>query len=231
MKLLDDVVEYLLSNGRAGLSLRPLAAGINTSPRMLLYFFGSKENLISQAMAEIRLRQRADFARAIAGHGRREERLLRAWNAWSSPRTERFWKFWFGVYGTALHNPGRYAGFLERFIGEWLAPFEQALRGAGMPPARARRLATLSLATMRGLQLDLLASGARSRIDAAFRELLGLLVLAVRESRDPGGPTPSAGGSPKGARSPIGNNGRSQPRERRRRSSSGIAIDEHQTRG
>jgi AcrR family transcriptional regulator len=38
-KLLDEVADYILSNGLADLSLRPLAAAIDTSPRMLLYFF------------------------------------------------------------------------------------------------------------------------------------------------------------------------------------------------
>jgi hypothetical protein len=72
--------------------------------------------------------------------------------------------------------------FLERFIGEWLQPFEQALVAAGFSPERARGLATLSLATMRGLQLDLLATGERARIEGAFREMLGLLALASREA-------------------------------------------------
>src|SRR5262252_537319 len=108
-RLLDDIVEYLLRNGLAGLSLRPLAAGIGSSPRMLLYFFGSKEQLISEVMAQIRLRQRADLARAIAGSGGREERLVRAWRVWTSPRTQTFWRFWFGVCGIALRTPGKYA--------------------------------------------------------------------------------------------------------------------------
>ena len=60
-KLLDEIVDYILSNGLAGLSLRPLAAGVDTSPRMLLYFFGSKEQLIFEALAQIRFRQQADF--------------------------------------------------------------------------------------------------------------------------------------------------------------------------
>jgi AcrR family transcriptional regulator len=177
-KLLDEVVDYILSNGLAGLSLRPLAAGVNTSARMLLYFFGSKEQLISEALAQIRLRQQADFARAMAGPGERQERLLRAWSAWSSPRRGKFWRFCFGVYGFALQNPKQFAGFLERFIGDWLAPFEQAFGAAGFLSERARSLATLSLAAMRGLQLDLLATGERARIDAAFREMLRLLALA-----------------------------------------------------
>jgi hypothetical protein len=90
----------------------------------------------------------------------------------------KFWRFCFGVYGLALQNPKQFAGFLERFIGDWLPPFEQALGAAGFPPERAGSLATLSLAAMRGLQLDLLATGERARIDAAFREMLGLLTMA-----------------------------------------------------
>lgn len=179
-KLLDEVVDYILSNGLAGLSLRPLAAGVNTSPRMLLYFFGSKAQLISEALARIRLRQSADFVRAMSGRGGREERLLSVWSAWSSPRTGQFWRFCFGVYGLALQDPRQYAVFLRRFIGEWVAPLEQALCAAGFPRQRARSLATLALAAMRGLQLDLLATGGRARVNAAFREMLSLLTLAAR---------------------------------------------------
>jgi hypothetical protein len=40
----------------------------------------------------------------------------------------KFWRFCFGVYGFALQNPKQFAGFLERFIGDWLPPFEQAWR-------------------------------------------------------------------------------------------------------
>jgi AcrR family transcriptional regulator len=94
-KLLDEIVEYILDHGLAGLSLRPLAAGVTTSPRMLLYFFGSKEELISEVLAQIRLRQQADFARAVSGTGRRKERFMRAWNAWSSRR-------WVNSGGSAL---------------------------------------------------------------------------------------------------------------------------------
>jgi AcrR family transcriptional regulator len=53
-ELLDEAADYILSNGLADLSLRPLAVAINTSPRMLLYFFDSKERLIAEALARIR---------------------------------------------------------------------------------------------------------------------------------------------------------------------------------
>jgi len=50
----------------------------------------------------------------------------------------------------------------------------------------ARNLATPSLAAMHGLQLDLLATGERARIDAAFRELLALLTAASRGAPNEG---------------------------------------------
>jgi hypothetical protein len=112
------------------------------------------------------------------GAGRASGAAFARVDAWSSPRIGKFWRFCFGVYGFALQNPKQFAGFLERFIGDWLPPFEQALGAAGFPPERARSLATLSLAAMRGLQLD--AIGERARIDAAFREILALLTLASR---------------------------------------------------
>ena len=43
-KLLSEVADYILSNGLADLSLRPLAATINTSPRMLLYFLALRSD-------------------------------------------------------------------------------------------------------------------------------------------------------------------------------------------
>jgi hypothetical protein len=92
----------------------------------------------------------------------------------------KFWRFCFGVYGLAFQNPKQFAVFLEQFIGDWLPPFEHALGAAGFSPERARSLAAVSLAAMRGLQLDLLATGERARIDAAFREMLALLTLASR---------------------------------------------------
>jgi AcrR family transcriptional regulator len=180
-ELLDDVVEYILEHGLAGLSLRPLAAGVRTSPRMLLYFFGSKEKLISEVLAEIRLRQLADFARAVSGTGSSKERFLTAWDAWTAPPMEHFWRFWSGVYGLAIQNPERFPEFLKLFVGDWLPPLQHAFEAAGFPPERARTLATLSLAAMRGLQLDQLASGERARINAAVGELSRLLTFASRD--------------------------------------------------
>ena len=106
-ELLDRVANYILSNGLADLSLRPLATAIGTSPRMLLYFFGSKERLIAEALAHIRIREQIDFKRAVSKPrpADRLESLLRDWRSSASPRREKYSRLFFEVYGLALQNP------------------------------------------------------------------------------------------------------------------------------
>ncbi|MFD1275470.1 TetR/AcrR family transcriptional regulator [Streptomyces kaempferi] len=49
--LLVRVRAYMIRNGVAGLSLRPLAQDLGTSDRMLLYYFGTKERMVTEALA------------------------------------------------------------------------------------------------------------------------------------------------------------------------------------
>src|SRR2546430_12050912 len=59
---LARAADYVLEHGLADLSLRPLAAALGTSTRMLLYDFGSKERLIAAVLAEARRREAALLA-------------------------------------------------------------------------------------------------------------------------------------------------------------------------
>lgn len=173
-ELLDAVARDVLAGGVADLSLRPLASRLGTSPRMLLYHFGSKEELVSEALARIRLWQQETAADWFArGEGADPARLLRrAWEWFTSDEAEPFMRLFFEVYGLALQDPGRYAGFLEHVVVDWLPFAEAVLDGAGLPAAERRRRATLLIAAHRGLLLDLLATGDRRRIDAAHRQLV-----------------------------------------------------------
>lgn len=205
-KLLDEVADYILSNGLADLSLRPLATAIDTSPRMLLYFFGSKERLIAEALAGIRAREQIDFKRAVSKPrpADRLESLLRDWRSSASPRKEKYSRLFFEVYGLALQNPKEFPGFLERAVGDWLPLFEQAFTAAGVSPTHAQTLATLALGAVRGLHLDLLATGERKRTEAAFREMLRLFSLAVQSPPALSRPDRSNYGSAKPASSSRG---------------------------
>ena len=45
--LAEGATDYVLEHGLLDLSLRPLAAALGTSDRMLLYHFGDKLNLVA----------------------------------------------------------------------------------------------------------------------------------------------------------------------------------------
>jgi AcrR family transcriptional regulator len=62
-ELLRAAYTYVLGNGLADMSLRPLAKAIGSSPRVLLFLFGSKEGLIRALLA----RAREDELRVLAG--------------------------------------------------------------------------------------------------------------------------------------------------------------------
>jgi hypothetical protein len=85
--------------------------------------------------------------------------------------------FLFEVFVLAMRNRKRFPGFLERMVKDWLPFFEQAVAAAGFEARRVAPIATFILATIRGLQLDLLATGEKPRVDAAFQEMLWLLSL------------------------------------------------------
>jgi AcrR family transcriptional regulator len=175
-KLLRGTVNYILTHGLTGLTLRPLAAALKTSPRMLLYFFGSKEQLIAEALIQSRMQQQQELASGFASKGQRRERLALAWQVWLS-EDDRSMQLFFEVFGLVMHDRKRFPGFLERLVKDWLRFLEDLVAASGVEPERVSSMATFILATIQGLRLDLLATGERARIDGAFREMLRLLSL------------------------------------------------------
>jgi AcrR family transcriptional regulator len=173
-QLLDAVGQYILDVGLADLSLRPIAAKLGTSPRMLLYYFDSKEGLLVEALRQIRLWQQEEAARWFARETPVDpaSMLERAWRWFSSTQAAPFMRLFFEVYGLALQGPSRYRGFLEDVVVDWMPFAEAVVNAIGVPVAEAPQRATLLIAVHRGLLLDLLATGERERIDASYRQLI-----------------------------------------------------------
>ncbi len=156
-ELLDRAVDYVCRHGLAELSLRPLAKAVGSSPRVLLYYFGSKEALVVEIVRRGRERQRAMMMQLkLRGHSPRE--VARAlWREWSKPEWEPLTRLAFEVYTLALQDRSRFPGYLDGSINEWL----DALKGCTATQA------TLLIAGFRGFLLDLLATHDRARIDRA----------------------------------------------------------------
>jgi AcrR family transcriptional regulator len=166
--LLDRIVDYVHANGVGDLSLRPLAKAVKSSPRVLLYYFTSKEGLIVEVIARARERQRELFERVGSRGDDSAIDVCRAvWSIMSAPKSEPAFRLFFEIYGMALQDPKRYPDFLRSAVNDWLTYIERPHLRAGHTRENARAIATIVLAGYRGFMLDLCATHDRRRINRA----------------------------------------------------------------
>jgi AcrR family transcriptional regulator len=174
-ELLDAAVDYVCRHGLAELSLRPLAKAVGSSPRVLLHYFESKENLVVEIVENGRARQQAMMARLkLAGLAPREL-ARRLWREWSKPEWEPLTRLSFEIYALALQDRSRFPGFLDGSVNAWLRMLERCAEVPGRSRKEARTFATLLVAGFRGFLLDHLATHDRPRIDKAVDRWLSLL--------------------------------------------------------
>ncbi|KNB49765.1 TetR/AcrR family transcriptional regulator [Streptomyces caatingaensis] len=185
-RTLARAADYVLANGLAGLSLRPLAAALGTSPRMLLYDFGSKQELVAAVLAEARRRGAARVAEELLpGTATPEERLRGIWAWISAPERAPYVRLFFEVHADAIAHPENY-GELGDVVAEWCDTLGVTFRDLADGPADTVT-PTMVMALVRGLLLDLAVTGDRERADRAVERFAALLAA--------GGPltSPSAG--------------------------------------
>jgi len=174
--LLDRILDYACEHGLSDLSLRPLAKAVGSSPRVLLYYFGSKEQLLVEILDRARARQHGQLAalQSTTGLGARETCSL-IWSMLSDRRYEPLYRLFFETSAIAMQDPQRFPGFLERAMGEWLDFIARPGIAAGAPRERAYAFATMIVAGYRGFLMDLCATGERERIDRGVELWLDMI--------------------------------------------------------
>jgi AcrR family transcriptional regulator len=153
-----------MERGLADLSLRPLANALATSARMLMYYFGSKERLVVDALHVIAARERAELTATADA----SDSLRTYWRWVSADERRPYLRLLYEVYGLALRDPGYYGNFLADEAMDWLRFADSGFRASGIGEPDARALSTYTLAAMRGLELDLLTTDDIGRADDAF---------------------------------------------------------------
>jgi AcrR family transcriptional regulator len=171
-ELLEAAYGYVLERGLADLSLRPLATAIGSSPRVLLFLFGSKDGLVRALLA----RARADELDVLdrvrqagsAGGPRAAADAIWAWLA--APERRGLLTLWLEGYARALvESDGVWEGFASRTVRDWLGLLDEVSTEADDVDR------TLLLAVLRGCLLDLLASGDVARTSAAVDRYLRMI--------------------------------------------------------
>ncbi|WP_399880445.1 TetR/AcrR family transcriptional regulator [Streptomyces sp. BBFR51] len=166
-RLLDACADHALAHGLPD-RLGPLAGATGTSARMLIYHFGTRDALLRAVLGHARQRQLDTFGDLL--RARPDEHytatLDRAWTSITGPDGRPYLRM-FGQLRESAEQQ-LWPNFRRTATTDWLGPLEDGLRSIGRPD-----LATLVLAVIRGLLMDLDATGDTARTDQAFRDFLG----------------------------------------------------------
>jgi len=168
VELLNGALDFIERNGVAQFSLAAIAEHLGTSSRMLIYHLGTRDQILGRALTERRIRTRelliepppTDFADAVT-------RIFRHY-------TEHRWEMelFFFVSTRAFEEPDAYSEFSRTAAEVWLSMLAEAGERGGLNPDAALRAATIGLALVRGLLLDLSLSGAIERVCESFDEYI-----------------------------------------------------------
>jgi AcrR family transcriptional regulator len=169
-ELLAAVVRYIADHGLADLSLRPLAAELGTSSRMLIYYFTSKEKLLVQAL----MTQRPDIAALFADiedASALRDRLWDFWTANTSGEGSTSAKVMLQVLAAACAPHSPYIDYATSAFAAFISSLTQALRGLESVDD-PEVVATLLISGLRGILQDRLITGEVERTDRAARRLI-----------------------------------------------------------
>ncbi len=186
-RLLADAIAYAADHGLSDLSLRELAAGIGTSHRMLIYHFGSRNGLVAAIVTAVEGEQRAFMVATAADADPRDpaEVIRTMWQRFADPALSHSERLFFEIYAQALLGRPGTEGFLDGIVDEWVRTSVSLAQRLGLAAGTAEADARLGVAVMRGLLLDLLATGDRAGTTAAAERFIELVTGA------PGGVGPA----------------------------------------
>jgi AcrR family transcriptional regulator len=165
-RLLDACTDYALEHGLPD-RLSPLATAADTSSRMLIYHFGTRDGLLREILHQARQRQVDVFTELL--RVRPEESytvtLSDAWAAMTGSQGQPYLRMFSRLNATS--GEPLWPGFRRVATTDWLAPLERGMHSLGRP-----QLATVVLAVIRGLLMDLDATGDTARTGQAFHDFL-----------------------------------------------------------
>jgi AcrR family transcriptional regulator len=177
-RILDACVDHALAYGLPD-RLEPFVKASGTSSRMLIYHFGTRDALLRETLRRARQRQRDFYGELLSP--RPDEPYLstlrRMWHAMLGPQGRPY----LSMFGKLRESAEQqlWPGFRREAVTDWLQPLEDGMRSVGRP-----ELATLVLAVIRGLILDIEATDDLPRADHAFDQLLAALAVMTGQRND-----------------------------------------------
>jgi AcrR family transcriptional regulator len=173
---LDGALGYVQKNGLANLSLRPMAAELGTSARILLYHFKSKEGLVRAILGELNARSQSSFAALTAevAPAHRGSALQRFWDWAIRPANLPYWRLHFELNILAIQNPAEYGRYRQDRAAQWQTLALKSLSESQRSEPTAAPVVTLAIAVFDGLMLELIGGADPQRLTLALDHFISL---------------------------------------------------------
>jgi AcrR family transcriptional regulator len=169
--LLESLIAYFVRRGVADLSLRPMAAAVGTSARLLIFHFGSKERLLLEVLDEMQTRLQRSLGDLLGESGAgRSAPLRRVWDWALKEGNFSQLRVLYQLHVLAAQDQKTYGRFLKRNSLNWL----DLVQAGWKPTQRSPALATLIVAVFDGLFIEVMSTGDRRRASAAIDEFIGM---------------------------------------------------------
>ncbi len=151
--LLSAAVDDALMHGIAGLSLRPLAARLGTSDRMLVYHFGTKDELVA-AIIESSGERASDALAELPAAPDPSRAVSALWALYRRPDVAACMRIYVQAAALGLLGSEPYQTAARRSNETWSEAVADLLQRSGAPAEQARRAGDLVDATLFGLVID-----------------------------------------------------------------------------
>jgi AcrR family transcriptional regulator len=175
--LLRRVVAAAADGGLARRSLRDLAAQVGTSHRMLIHHFGSRDGLLAAVVESVERDQNERLGELPADAA---EALRASWRRFSDPSLWPFERLFFECYARGAQGEPPFDRLVPALVDQTLAAVSTRADVGADEDGQA--MARLGLAVIRGLLLDLVATGNRKATDRAL-ELYALMIAQMSVTR------------------------------------------------
>lgn len=170
-RLTEALADIVLAEGLDALSLRPAAARLGTSDRMLLYYYGAKAALVEDVLACIAERFSAYLASTTKGIRIPTQNMVgHAAAVMETAQGQTFVKLWLEIAARAGRGDPAFTAIAEtigEFWNDWIVRSVHFPAGVAPRNAAAMMLAMVNGITLLDLSTPAVAEAARTRVQAS----------------------------------------------------------------
>lgn len=177
-EMLPAITEILRERGPQGFALGIIAEELGTSSRMLIYHFGSRDELLGRVMKLIR-RDTIAFLEDPPPNGI-EEAIQKFWSYYVHMGHISDMQLFFHIASRRFEEPARFDDFASTAVDGWVQFFAQAIEGEGKDSEFARVLGRLVIASLRGIVVDYLITGDEENAERSLAAFISLIQLTMR---------------------------------------------------